>query len=345
MEKEKDDKDMKIGIVFAGQGAQYPGMGKDLYDHDENARAVFEEAGPEVMEWCFDGDKETLRKTHITQPCVYTTTMAAYAALQSALQREGLLGEDPGQEGSLFVMGISGFSLGEYAALTAAGCITDLAKGLEVVTLRGQYMEEAGLDEEGRPRGGMVAAFGDTPKIEEAVREAAGGRILEAVNYNNPRQTVVAGETAALADFLEAARERHLKTKKLSVSTAFHCAMMRPAAERLRPVLASVGFRLPRFPLYSNITAESIMEGYTGAADDDAAVNDFLAEVMARQVMSPVYFENVVRHMLRDGAEAIVEVGPGHTLSGFTRKISHDIPALNVEDMETLAQAVEALKA
>lgn len=329
---------MKIGIVFAGQGAQYEGMGKDLYDNYERARAVFDEAGDEVKNWCFTADKETLRKTHITQPTVYTVTMAAYEALLGELEKEGLLTGSP--DDPIEIAGFAGFSLGEYAALTAAGCIDDLDKGLEIVETRGRLMEAAGLDENGENRGGMAAAFGPAEKVVEAVAAVADGRILEAVNFNNPKQTVVAGEFAALDDFLEHAKDYRLKCKRLSVGTAFHCAMMAPASDNLRPELEKVGFCAPHKKVYSNITAEDIMAGYEEGQD----VNEYLADVMARQVKSPVIFVEVIRHMVRDGIEMFIEVGPGETLSGFVRKTEKEVKAHNVEDKESLELAVASLK-
>ena len=168
----------------------------------------------------------------------------------------------------------------------------------------------------------------------------ANGRILEAVNFNNPKQTVVAGEFAALDDFLEHAKDYRLKCRRLSVGTAFHCAMMAPASEQLRPELEKVGFEKPHKKVYSNITAEDIMAGYEEGMD----VNEYLADVMARQVKSPVIFVEVIRHMIRDGVEMFIEVGPGETLSGFVRKTEKEVKAHNVENKESLEQAIAALK-
>ena len=222
---------MKIGIVFAGQGAQYSGMGKDLYDAYPEAAKVFDMAGQQVKDWCFEGDEETLKQTHVTQPTIYTTSMAAYEALMAEIASQGLTDK-------IEVTAFAGFSLGEYSALTAAGAIDDIAKGIDIVTKRGTLMQQAGLDEEGNAKGGMAAGLGEREDILAAVEEAREDGILEGVNFNSPKQTVVAGDKAALKRFRRAAKARGVKAIPLGVSTAFHSPMMVPAVEKLRDVLA-----------------------------------------------------------------------------------------------------------
>lgn len=324
---------MKIGIVFAGQGAQYPGMGKDLYDNFPSAKKIFDDAGKEVQEWCFNGTKEMLRQTHITQPCIYTVTMAAYQAFLEAMEKEGLWDR-------MELVGMSGFSLGEYAALTAAGTIEKISTGLDIVQKRGNLMQQAGLDEEGNPKGGMVAGFGKREAILAAVEEAAKGRILEGVNFNSPVQTVVAGEKDALEDFVAVAKKHRVKAKMLSVSTAFHCDMMAPAAEELRGILLEAGLKAPNKKVYSNVTARDMMENAQGEGD----VGTYIADLMAKQTKSPVYWQEVIENMIQDGAEVIIEIGPGKTLSGLTKKISHDVLTLHVEDHESLEETINELK-
>jgi [acyl-carrier-protein] S-malonyltransferase len=323
---------MKVGIVFVGQGAQYPGMGKDLYDNYPRAKEIFDKAGDQIKEWCFEGSEETLKMTNVTQPTMYTVTMAAYEAFMEEAEKAGL-------KDRMEIIGYSGFSLGEYASLTAAGAIDEITKGLDVVSKRGQYMEEAGLDENGEHKGAMVAALGKRDKIEELVEKAANGRILAAVNYNSPKQTVVAGDKEAIADFTEMAGENRIKAIPLAVSTAFHSAMMDPAAERLVPVLEKVGFKKPNATVYSNITAEDVMRDYDGGD-----VNAYLTDIMARQIKSPVHFDEIVSNMAEAGVETIIEIGPGHTLSGLIKKINRDIKTYNVENKETLEDTIAGLK-
>ncbi len=322
---------MKIGIVFAGQGAQYSGMGKDLYERYPGAAEIFDMAGQQVKDWCFEGDEETLKQTHVTQPTIYTTTMAAYRALMDKLAEEGLADK-------LEITALAGFSLGEYSALTAAGAIDEISKGIDIVSKRGALMQQAGLDEEGNAKGGMAAGMGDRAAVLEAVEEAREDGILEGVNFNSPVQTVVAGDKAALKRFRRAAKERKVKAIPLGVSTAFHSPMMVPAAEKLRDVLKAAELKAPHTKVYANTTADDIMKGAEGK---DSA--EHLTEVLAKQAMSPVYWEEIIKRFEADGVEMIIEVGPGKTLTGFTKKTCPDIMALNVENSETLDAAVTAI--
>ncbi|MEE0771616.1 MAG: ACP S-malonyltransferase [Anaerovoracaceae bacterium] len=322
---------MKIGIVFAGQGAQYSGMGKDLYERYPGAAEIFDMAGQQVKDWCFEGDEETLKQTHVTQPTIYTTTMAAYRALMDKLAEEGLADK-------LEITALAGFSLGEYSALTAAGAIDEISKGIDIVSKRGALMQQAGLDEEGNAKGGMAAGMGDRAAVLEAVEEAREDGILEGVNFNSPIQTVVAGDKAALKRFRRAAKERKVKAIPLGVSTAFHSPMMVPAAEKLRDVLKAAELKAPHTKVYANTTADDIMKGAEGKNSAE-----HLTEVLAKQAMSPVYWEEIIKRFEADGVEMIIEVGPGKTLTGFTKKTCPDIMALNVENSETLDAAVTAI--
>ena len=320
---------MKIGIVFAGQGAQYSGMGKDLYDSYPQAKEIFDLAGDQIKEWCFEGDAETLKQTHVTQPTIYTVSMAAYKALLAELEKNGL-------SDKLEIDAVAGFSLGEYSALTAAGVIPKISEGVEIVAQRGTLMQEAGRDEDGNAKGTMAAALGKREKILDLVEQAREDGILEGVNFNSPKQTVVAGDKAAVARFAELAKENRIKAIPLSVSTAFHSPMMIPAAEKLKDVLRQAELKMPEITVYADVTADDIMKDYDGGD-----LKDYLVEIMAKQAMSPVYWEEIIRRFEADGVKAIIEVGPGTTLSGLTKKTCKEIAALNVENVETFAQLKE----
>ena len=322
---------MKIGIVFAGQGAQYSGMGKDLYETYPEAKRVFDLAGEQIKEWCFDGDEDILKETHVTQPTIYTTTMAAYEALLAELKAAGL-------EEKLEVVALAGFSLGEYSALTAAGSIDEYAKGIEIVTKRGLLMKEAGQDAEGNNMGAMAAGLGKRDKILELVEQAREGGILEGVNFNSPKQTVVAGDKEAIDRFVELAKANKVVAIPLSVSTAFHSPMMVPAAEKLKDVLKAADLKAPNQTVYSDVTSDDIMKDCTGDP------GDHLVEMLSRQAKSPVYWEEILNRFADNGVEAIVEVGPGHTLTGLTKKTLKGVAALNVESVDSLKLAVEKLK-
>lgn len=323
---------MKIGIVFAGQGAQYSGMGKDLYDSYPQAKEIFDLAGDQIKEWCFEGDAETLKQTHVTQPTIYTVSMAAYKALLAELEKNGL-------SDKLEIDAVAGFSLGEYSALTAAGVIPKISEGVEIVAQRGTLMQEAGRDEDGNAKGTMAAALGKREKILDLVEQAREDGILEGVNFNSPKQTVVAGDKAAVARFAELAKENRIKAIPLSVSTAFHSPMMIPAAEKLKDVLRQAELKMPEITVYADVTADDIMKDYDGGD-----LKDYLVEIMAKQAMSPVYWEEIIRRFETDGVKAIIEVGPGTTLSGLTKKTCKEIAALNVENVETLQETIAQLK-
>ena len=323
---------MKIGIVFAGQGAQYSGMGQDLYDSYPQAKEIFDLAGDQIKEWCFEGDAETLKQTHVTQPTIYTVSMAAYKALLAELEKNGL-------SDKLEIDAVAGFSLGEYSALTAAGVIPKISEGVEIVAQRGTLMQEAGRDEDGNAKGTMAAALGKREKILDLVEQAREDGILEGVNFNSPKQTVVAGDKAAVARFAELAKENRIKAIPLSVSTAFHSPMMIPAAEKLKDVLRQAELKMPEITVYADVTADDIMKDYDGGD-----LKDYLVEIMAKQAMSPVYWEEIIRRFEADGVKAIIEVGPGATLSGLTKKTCKEIAALNVENVETLQETIAQLK-
>ena len=273
---------MKIGIVFAGQGAQYSGMGKDLYDSYPQAKEIFDLAGDQIKEWCFEGDAETLKQTHVTQPTIYTVSMAAYKALLAELEKNGL-------SDKLEIDAVAGFSLGEYSALTAAGVIPKISEGVEIVAQRGTLMQEAGRDEDGNAKGTMAAALGKREKILDLVEQAREDGILEGVNFNSPKQTVVAGDKAAVARFAELAKENRIKAIPLSVSTAFRSPMMIPAAEKLKDVLRQAELKMPEITVYADVTADDIMKDYDGGD-----LKDYLVEIMAKQAMSPVYWEEII---------------------------------------------------
>lgn len=326
---------MKIGLLFAGQGAQYSGMGKSLYEGTAEGKKILDLAGEEIKNWCFEGTKEILRQTQITQPCVYAVTMAAYEAFLGELSKL-----EADQVNAIELQGIAGFSLGEYAALTAGGVISDIEKGLDIVKQRGHWMGEAGKDADGENIGGMIAAFGKREQVLECVDAAREDGILEGVNFNSPQQTVVAGDKEALGRFKTVAKEMGgLKVVPLSVGTAFHSPMMEPAEGKLKELLAASALKKPTVKIYSNVTGRDMMEGAEGD------LNLWIADLMARQAKSPVYWQETIENMCADGIEVFIELGPGNTLSGLGKKIKPDIVTMNIEDMESLEATMNALKA
>ena len=307
---------MKIGFLFAGQGAQYPGMGKSLYECSPAAKNIFDEAGEAIKENCFNGTEETLKQTHVTQPCVYIVAMAAYSALLEAVQ--------------ITPAGIAGFSLGEYSALTAAGVIDSIKKGLAIVTRRGELMLKAGTGEDGSRMGAMAAAIGKREDILRCVEAARESGILEGVNFNSPTQTVVAGDKAALERFREKAAENKIKAIPLSVGTAFHTPMMAPVMEPLRQLLSGADLKEPSLKIYCNLTGNEIGRP--------------IADVMAKQAANPVFWQETIENMVSHGIELMIEFGPGKALCGMVKKTAPQITTLNVEDKESLEKTIETLR-
>jgi [acyl-carrier-protein] S-malonyltransferase len=306
-----------IAYIFPGQGSQYAGMGRELAEKYPASRAVFEEAddalGFSISRLCFEGSAEELQLTENTQPAILATSVAALRALES--------------EGSPQPSCVAGHSLGEYSALVAAGALT-LADAVRTVRARGRYMQEAvpvGT-------GAMAAIIGaDVALVEEACAEAAQGQVCSPANLNSPKQIVIAGDAAAIDRALDIMKARGVrKAVKLNVSAPFHCALMRPAQERLTSDLEGIDFKDLSVPLVTNADAKLIASG-TDARD-----------ALVRQVTSPVRWSESMELLTKaHGIETFVEAGPGKVLAGLLRQIAPEARALNVAD----AAGVETVRA
>ena len=291
----------KTAFLFSGQGAQAPGMMKEYYDSVPGARRVFDVAdevlGRPISELCFEGSQEELNLTHNTQPCVLAADLAAYeAALAAGFAPDG----------------VAGFSLGEYAALVAAGCLS-LEDAFPLVQLRADAMQEA------VPVGdGAMAAVKKPDEAElEALCDSVDGYVVCA-NYNSPAQVVVSGEAAAVDALIALLKERKVRAMKLPVSAPFHCKMMAPAAERLDEAIADLQINDPRIPVYMNVDATPI-----------ASAVELPAKMVA-QAKSPVLWRQTLAHMWADGYTRFLECGPGTTLSGFVKKVLPDAEVLMI---------------
>lgn len=301
----------KIALVFAGQGAQYPGMGKSLYEVSAAARAVFdlaERRRPGTLAQCFAGTKEELTVTRNTQPCLYCVDLAAACALREA-------GVAPAA--------LAGFSLGEIAALTFSGAVSP-EDGFSIVCARGEAMQAAAEQTDAA----MVAVV----KLDNATVEGLCARFRRVypVNYNCPGQLVVAGAREELEPFKAAVKEAGGKALPLAVGGGFHSPFMEGAAEAFAGVLARFAMKDPALPLYANATARP----YEG---------DYRA-LLVRQMKSPVRWQGTVEAMLAAGIDTFIEVGPGKTLCGLIKKTAPQAAVLQVEDADTLAAAVTACK-
>lgn len=303
---------MVTAIVFPGQGSQSPGMGKELAENFPAARQVFEEAddalGFAISRLCFDGPAEDLQLTENTQPAILTVSVAAFRAMQEA-----------GIYPPAFV---AGHSLGEYSALVAAGALS-LSEAVRTVRARGRYMQEA------VPVGtGAMAAVigGDLEAIKRICAEARGDQVCSIANINAPNQIVIAGNTEAVDRAVELLSGVARKVVKLKVSAPFHCALMKPAQDKLAPDLAALDFSGPSMPVVTNVDARA-----TTAPDE-------LRDALVRQVSAPVRWVESMQLLMSHGVDTFVEAGPGKVLSGLMRQISRDVKMLNVEDAASLQQ-------
>ncbi|HKK37314.1 MAG TPA: ACP S-malonyltransferase [Paracoccaceae bacterium] len=307
-------------FVFPGQGAQAVGMGMDLAAAYPAAKAVFDEVdealGEPLSRLIAEGPIETLTLTANAQPALMATSMAAMRALEA---------EGVGVEAAAYV---AGHSLGEYSALCAAGAF-EVGEAARLLRVRGAAMQDAtppGM-------GAMAAILGLGLDEVRAVAEAAAeGEVCEAANDNDPGQVVVSGHKAAVERACELAKEKGAKRAvMLPVSAPFHCALMAPAAERMRAALAETGIRAPKVPVVSNVGAEGVSE--------PEAIRALLVE----QVTGAVRWRESVEWMAARGVTELVEIGAGKTLSGLARRIDRSLTARAVNGPEDAAKVAAAI--
>lgn len=302
----------KIGFVFAGQGAQAVGMGKDLCEASPAAKAVFAQAdailGRPLSQLCFEGPAERLTESVNCQPAIYTMSMACLAALQEKCPCQPLA--------------VAGLSLGEFAAMTAAGVLT-FEDGLRLVATRGRLMQEACRASEGT----MAAILGGDPAT---IAKACADSDIDVANYNCPGQTVISGTKPGVAAASAKLSSQGCRVIPLTVDGAFHSRLMQPAADQFVPVLAATPFAAPRCLVAQNVA---------GALVSDP--NEMRAN-LARQVSGSVRWEECVRAMMAAGVESLIELGPGKVLSGFVRKIDKGFPVCNIGTAADLAAGAGA---
>lgn len=301
----------KIAFVFPGQGAQYTGMGKDIYENNSIARETFDEIEKireNTINQCFNGESSELSITKNTQPCIFAVEMA----LAYALKKEGI---EPDMLG--------GFSLGEVTALTFAD-VFSFKDGVKFICKRAEFMQEANE----KSNAGMVAAL----KLDdEAVCTIAKQfKNVFPVNYNSPGQVVVAGDKDELCEFTKAVKEFGGSAMPLKVNGAFHSPYMEEASNNILNELTDVKINKAKYPVYSNYLGTIYPEN--------------VKEAISTQVKSPVLWRKIVEDMIENSVDTFIEIGPGKVLSGLIKRINKDVNIYNVEDSKTLEDTVKALK-
>ena len=305
---------MKIGILFAGQGSQHVGMGKDFYERYPQARAVFDQVqiDLDVKKCCFEGTQEELNDTAVAQPCIFTTSTAIAAVLRS----EGIQGE-----------AVAGLSLGEYSALSYAGVFSP-EQGAALVRERGKIMAAA------LPKGtsGMAAVLNmDASIIQEVCEEVKETGVCEIANYNCPGQIVISGEKAAVEAASAKLKERGARRViPLAVSGAFHTSLLQDASVELKKVLDTYTFAQPQLPVIANVSGQV----------EQRDVKDVLRE----QICHSVHFTQSIQTMLDMGIDTFIEIGPGHTLSGFVRKTNRNVKTYSIDTVEDLEKLLKEVK-
>jgi [acyl-carrier-protein] S-malonyltransferase len=306
-----------LAFLYPGQGSQAVGMGKSLCSQYAAARDIFQEAddvlGIGLSRLCFEGPAEQLTLTENTQPALVTVSWALTAILQAEL------GLQPSWA--------AGHSLGEFSALVAAKALS-FADALRVVRQRGLAMQEAVP----AGRGGMAALLGlDLGAVEQICSEAAQGQVVSPANLNGAGQIVIAGHKEAVERAMEIAKARGVKRAvPLAVSAPFHCALMQPAAERLREVLADIPVGNFEFPVITNVEARP------------NSAPDRVKDLLVRQVVTPVRWEESVQELARAGCTAAFEVGPGKVLSALVKRIAPQVRCIPAEDVEQARTALNA---
>lgn len=307
---------MKIAFMYSGQGAQIPGMMMDICDEYPESREVFEQASialnRNIEDISFHGTEEDLQLTHNTQPCVLAADLAAGAALEAN-------GIHPDV--------VAGFSLGEYGALIRAG-VLNIAEAFKVVQIRADAMQNAVPVGEGA----MAAIMGiPAEEVEELCKTATNEYVIPA-NYNSPLQTVISGSNKGVDEVIAEAERRELKAKKLAVSAPFHCLLMKPAADAIKAEFVHISFNKPSIPVYMNVTGEAIKP------------NEEIKELLYRQAMSPVRWQQILLNMKANGVDTFIECGPGKTLWGLAKHTLKDVTILRVASKETLEKTLKTIK-
>ena len=292
---------MNTAFIYPGQGSQYVGMGKDIYEQFPEVREIYEKAGEilgfDLAEISFNGPEEKLKQTYITQPAIFIHSWAMTNLVCKKIEA-GFA---------------AGHSLGEFTALVYAGALT-FEDGLKLVKLRGELMQKAGEMQKGT----MAAVIGlGADKLEEICRTASAAGVVQVANFNSPGQIVISGSVEGVRKAMELAKAEKAKmVKELVVHGAFHSPLMEPAREELKIALDNTGFNIVRIPVYSNVSAKSITP---------STLQSEIRDLSYRQLTSPVRWEESIVNMVKDGAREFIEIGPGKVLQGLVKRINSSV--------------------
>jgi [acyl-carrier-protein] S-malonyltransferase len=308
-----------LAYIFPGQGAQFVVMGKDLWESFSGAKSIFDKAnkvlGFNISEICFNGPQEKLTSTDNAQPAILTVSIAALEVLKEyANQTSCSL--------NLVPKFTAGLSLGEYAALVAAGVLS-FEDAVYLVRMRGQFMEEAAKNNPGK----MLSIIGLSKEVvEEICKESS----CEIANLNCPGQIVISGKVGQINQAAELAKAKEVKrTVLLDVSGAFHCSLMKEAGLKLAKEIHKLKFSKPKFPVVSNVTAKS-------ETDPQNILNNLI-----KQVSSSTYWQDSVRSMASAGVSCFLEIGPGNVLKGLNKRIIPDIETVNLGNVEQIKSFID----